>query len=230
MHHFENQTFERFYDRDSAKLFSNLEFRRCFFSNSAISITLDPKLRSAIRNVTLVDCEQQSCSLRNCVVEDVLVDGLRTNGLLQIWGAVFQHVTLKGKIGRVMISPLVAPGRATAEQQRAFEAANDDYYSRIDWALDISRAEFEECDLRGLPAKCIRRDTETQIVVTRANAMKGEWRKLDLTGTYWKASLEGLLREGDADAILVAPKQSKKFKTMLRGLQLLREAGVAESD
>lgn len=227
----ENQEFRRFYDQDSAKLFCDLEFRRCLFSNSALSITRDPKLRTTIRNVRLVDCEQESCSLRSAIVQDVEIDGLKTNGLFQTWGAVFQHVVFKGKIGEVMISPLIAPGRATAEEQRGFDAANEEFYSRIDWALDISQAEFEECDLRGgIPVKLIKRDPETQVVITRARALSGEWRKLDLAGTHWGVSVENLLMDGDQDKVLVAPKRSKKFKALLRGLQLLREAGVAEPD
>lgn len=230
MRRFEKQTFERFYDRDSAALFCDVGFDRCCFQSSAISITLDPKLRSTVRNVRLTNCELRGCALDCAIVQDVLVDGLKTNGLFQTWGAVFQHVTVKGRIEDVMMSHLVAPGRATQEQQRAFDAANEEFYSRVDWALDISQAEFGDCTPWGVPAKLVKRDPGTQVVVTRAKAMKGDWRKLDLTGTHWRVSLEELLRYGLADTVLVAPKRSKKFKALLRGLQLLREAGVAEPD
>lgn len=230
---FENQTFKGIYDRDSTKVFCDAEFFRCCFQSSALSIPIkfDPKLRSTIRNVRLINCEQRGCSLACAVVQDVVIDGLKTNGLFQTWGAVFHHVSLRGKIERVMISPPVAPGRATAEQQRTFDAANEEFYSSVDWALDISQAEFAECDLRGgIPARLIRRDPETQMVITRARALNGEWRKLDLSKTYWSVSIENLLKDGHQDRVLVAPKRSKEFKTLLGGLQLLREAGVAEPD
>ena len=158
------------------------------------------------------------------------MDGLKTHGLLQTWGAVFKHVTLRSKIGRIMVSPFVAPGKATPEQQRAFDAANAAYYANVDWALDISEAEFEECDLRRVPAHLVRRDPETQVVVKRENALRGEWRKLDLSRTYWASAIEGFLAEGDRDVILVAGKRQKGFRDLLDGLEKLREAGVAEPD
>jgi len=229
---FEKQTFQCFYDQDSAAVFSDLEFRKCRFESSALSITRDPKFRSTIRKVTLLNCEEMSCALDTAIVEDVLVDGLKTSGggggLFQTWGAVFKHVTLKGRVGRVMFSPAVASGLSTKEQQEAFDEANAAYYSNVDWALDISQGEFEECEIQCVPAHLVRRDPETQVVVTRANAARGEWRKLDLSKTHWQVSLDFLLKRGDQDVVLVAPKRGKKFRDLLHGLKMLREAGIAE--
>ncbi len=164
------------------------------------------------------------------IIEDVLVEHFKTNGLFQTWGAVFKHVTLRGKIGRIMISPFVAPGLATPEQQRLFDEANAEYYANVDWALDISEAEFEECDLRRVPAHLVRRDPETQVVVKRENAMRGDWRKLDLSKTHWDTALEFTLKDGDPDIVLVAGKRDRKFRDLVDGLKKLRDAGVAEPD
>lgn len=219
-----------FQDRDSARTFEDLEFRSCYFESCLISLTRQPKLRSTVRRVTIRGCEARGCLIDGAVIEDVLVDGLKTNGLLQTWGAVFKHMTLRGKIGRVMLSPAVATGRATPTEQRAFDDANREYYSRVDWALDISEGEFEELDIRGIPARLIRRDANTQAVVTREKAMSGAWRRLDLGKTYWPTSLQFLLDFGFQDIVLVAPKRNRKFRQLLDGLKVLREAGVAEPD
>jgi hypothetical protein len=231
---FENETFERFYDRNSGAVFSDLEFRKCRFVSCAISITLDPRLRSTIRNVKLINCEEVTCTLDTAVVENVLVDGLKTSGaaggLFQTWGAVFKHVTLKGKIRRVMFSPAVAPSVASRDHQQAFDDANAEFYKNIDWAMDVSQGEFEECEIQNVPARLIRRDPETQVIVTRAKAAQGEWRKLDLSKTHWGVSLNFFLNRGDQDIVLVAPKRSKKFAALLNGLKMLRDAGVAEPD
>jgi len=88
---FEMQTFESFYDRGSARLFESLEFRLCRFESCAISITHDPKLRSIVRNVRLIDYEQQGSAVDSAIVEDVLVDGFKTHGLFLTYGAVFKH-------------------------------------------------------------------------------------------------------------------------------------------
>jgi hypothetical protein len=237
---FERQEFARFYDcsfyqragrtydNDSGRTFSDLEFRKCSFLSSAISITRKPELRSTVRDVKLIQCEQSGCALEAAIVEDVLVDGFKTNGLFQTWGAVFKHVTLRGKIGRIMISPAVATGTATPAQQRAFDEANAAYYAGVDWALDISEAEFEEGEIQRVPAHLIRRDPATQVVVKREKAMQGTWRQLDLSKTHWATSLEFLLERGDPDVVLVAPKRSRKYRDLLDGLKMLRDAGVAE--
>ena len=38
--------------------------------------------------------------------------------------------------------------------------------------------------------------------MTRASAMRGEWRTLDLSRTHWRTSLEFLLERGDPDVVL----------------------------
>jgi hypothetical protein len=225
---FQNQTFERFYDQDSAALFSGVEFLKCKFVSCAISITLNPKLRSTVRGIKIVKCEALACSIKSAIIEDVTIDDFKTPRLFQAWGAVFKYVILKGKIGRVMFSPIVFPGKATKEQQQAFDDANATYYKTVDWAMDISQGEFTECDLRGVPGHLIRRDPETQVLVTRVKALQGEWRNLDLSKTYWGVSLDLFLAGNNEAVVLVAPKRSKKFPDLLAGLKLLRDAGVAE--
>lgn len=231
MKKFEGQEFVQWFDRDSGAIYSDLEFVRCRFESSGLSITRDPMLRATVRNMRLTKCEQRGSAIDAAIIEDVLVDGLKTNGLLQTWGAVFKHVTLRGKIGRIMVSPLVAPGSATPEEQRAFDVANAEYYAGVDWALDISEAEFEgECDLRRVPAPLVRRDPDTQVVIKREKAMSGKWRDLDLSKTYWASAIEGFLQEGDPDIVFVAGKRDRKFRDLVDGLKKLRDAGVAEPD
>ena len=225
---FEKQEFQAFHDRDSGRVFSDIEFRKCSFLNSRISLTRDPKLRSIVRHVKLIGCEQRGCAANAAIVEDVLVDGFKTNGLFQAWGAVFRHVTFRGKIGRVMFSPAVATGMATAAQQLAFDEANEAYYATVDWALDVSEAEFEEIDIRGIPARLVRRDPETQVVVTRERALAGRWRELDLSKTDWAGWIDLFLKDAYLDLVLVAPKRDPRYRDLLEGLKMLRDAGVAE--
>lgn len=113
---------------------------------------------------------------------------------------------------------------------KLFDEANREYYKTIDWALDISKAEFIESDFRGIPSKLIRHDPETQIVVTRKKALEGEWRKLDLSATYWPAYLEYIIKHNEEDVMMAAPKAHPRFWALLDGLKKLREAGIAEPD
>lgn len=227
---FDRQDLVDFVDRNSSRIYSDLEFRYCRFESCDISITRNPKKRSIIRNMAFYGCETRGCSIYPAIIEDVLVSSLKTHNLLQTWGAVFKHVKLEGNIGRIMISPLITPTLASSKEQLAFELVNNNYYQTVDWALDISEGRFIECDIRRVPAQLIRRDPETQVVVTRAKALLGEWKELDLSKTYWRGWIELFLREGDPDVVLVAPKRHPKFDDWLDGLKKLRDAGVAEPD
>jgi hypothetical protein len=164
-------------------------------------------------------------------VEDVLVDGLKTSGEFSTWGAVFKHVTLRSKVGDIMINPAVDPANITDKQQRAFDEANAAYYATVDWALDIREAEFTEVDIRGVPARLIRRDAETQVVIKREKALDGRWQQLGLEKTtYWPTAIDFFLERGEADTVLVAPKRARDFQKLLAGLQLLRQEKIAEPD
>lgn len=225
---YDNKLFERVYD-DGGAVIEGHEFRSCLFQSCSLSLTMSVPGRSIVRDVILKDCEFQNCCCGAAIVENCTVDGLKTNGLLQCFGAVFQHVVIRGRIGRLMLSPVVEPGRATADVQRRFDIANAEYNQSIDWALDIRDAEFQECELRGVPARLVRRDPETQVVIRRSSAASGTWRLLPLSDTYWPETIEQFLARGELDMVLVAPKRAKKFKKLLEGLRLLAAEGIVEN-
>jgi len=233
---FQNQKFHRFMDYDSGAFFSNLEFRNCDFQGCLVGITKNPKLRTTIQSVSLLDCTENGGSIGNVIVEDVLIENLKAPGLFQTFGAVFKHVTLRGKFDRLMICNYELPDSSVNpayefERVDAFREANAEYYAHVDWALDISQAEFKSFELRGVPTNLVRRDPETQIVVTRQKALEGKWRELEFKDSLWPTALDMFLhREDEPSYILVAPKRHRKFPIYLEDLQLLRDAGVAEPD
>jgi hypothetical protein len=244
---FENQTFGGYYEEGDRLVrhvpissrpklyrgddYRDCEFCHCSFEGSALSITRDPQKRSTFRNIRLIGCDVRGCSIHTAVLEDIHVERLTTHNTLCCWGAVFKHVTLKGPVGDIMFNCAVATGTATPDEQRAFDEANANYYVSVDWALDITDAEFHDADIRGIPARLIRRDPETQAVVTREKALEGRWRELDLSRTHWKTTIEFLLnRPGDPDVVLVAGKRYRRCRDLLDGIRLLRDAGIAEPD
>jgi hypothetical protein len=230
MRTFENEEFTAFYDR-GGNVYEDLYFKKCTFISSSISITYDPANRTTVRNVTLERCRVVGSALDCAVVEDVLVDGLQTSDLHQAWGALFKHVTLRGKIGRLMVTTLVSPRHRNTPVQAAFDEQREAYYETIDWALDISEAEAVELQLSGIPARLIRRDPETQAVVTRQAALRGEWRELQrVQETALGLGIQRMLKRGDDDIVLVAERRARDFKQVLAGIEELRAAGVAEPD
>jgi len=102
-----------------------------------------------------------------------------------------------------------------------------------DFALDISEAEAVELELTGIPARLVRRDPETQAVVTREAALSGAWRELEhVQGTELRVGIQQLLKGqgGTDDMVLVAHKRSRNFRELLAGIEELRAAGVALPD
>jgi hypothetical protein len=243
-HIFERQEFKDLYDdyslpwpfRKTPRIFEDLEFRGCTFIGCSLSLTHDPRSRSIVRRVQLLNCHERGCKLHPALVEEVMIDGLTTRHF-HSWGAVFHHVTLKGRIGPIMLSHLVTPAQPHSTTQHAFTAANAAYYTDVDWALDIREAEFEDVDLRGVPGHLIRRDPETQVLVTRAHVLEGKWHQLRLEKTYWATALEFFLETNLASGVLIAPKRIKtsrvspwKYQDLVDGLRLLQDEGVAEPD
>jgi hypothetical protein len=60
------------------------------------------------------------------------------------------HVTLRGKIGRLMVTPLVGPDHLDTPVQAAFDEQREAYYRHVEWALDISEAEAVELRAAGV--------------------------------------------------------------------------------
>lgn len=214
-------------DDDGGMHIQDTRFERCEFESCRVSSTTDPRQRSTFDHVDFIRCSVRGTTIRTAVLREVTVEGLRTYGLLQTWGAVFAHTTLRGKIDRVMVSGLVFAGQLGRDIQPRFDEANRNFYSEVDWALDITEAEVKELDLRGVPGHLVRRDPETQVLVTRDAALQGAWRELPLDNTYWPVAIENLIVEGLDSCVLVAPKRHRQFKQLLRGLEILREAGFA---
>jgi hypothetical protein len=166
------------------------------------------------------------------MLEQVSVDGLRTGSEpLFIWGAVYDRVVLKGKLDKLVLSSRVnAPGLDDVDQQ-AFDAASKDFYASVDWAIDIREVEVHELDIRGVPSRLVRRDTRTQAVVRRENALdEKRWRDLDLGHAWWATQLESMVREGHEEIILVAPLRNRKVADFITGIEILRNVGVADSE
>jgi len=236
MRTFENQEFRRFDDRDSGATFANVEFRGCSFQSCIVSMTDQVKKRSTIRGVRIVDCEALGCSLRTAVLDDVTVDGLKTNALLVAHGCAYRHVTLRGRLGKLVLSEFVPPIRDKSDEYKArvqaeFTSANAKLYGAIDWALDISEADANELDIQAgaVPGHLVRRDSRTQCLIKREKVIDRSWEKLDLS-TLAQVKLNDLVSKTHPSLVFVAAKRASKFRTYVDDIKRLRDAGVAELD
>jgi hypothetical protein len=218
-------------DRGGLRSDDPTTFIDCRFQNCALSLTTNPGMRSEVSNLSLVGCSAHQCDVGPAILRNIRIDSLNTSDLLIIWGAVFDRVKISGPIGKLKINQFVHPSQRSKEVQEPFDRHRVDFYRSVDWALDISEARFKEFDLRGVPARLIRRDPETQVVVTRDRAAQPGWREaLSATNTLWPFAIDLFLSDGDEDMVLVAPMGAAKAKrdALLGGLRELRRLGVAE--
>lgn len=228
---FDKQIFDGWDEFDSGRTHRDVRFDGCTFTSCSLGLSEhDLAKRPRVANAELRKCAVAACSVTATVFEDVLVDGLKTSGLFQTWAAVFKHVTLTGRVDRVMFSPFFHPGYPESKFQQVVARANADYYASVDWALDIREAEFLDFDCRGVPSRLVRRDPETQVMVTRERVLAcGD--AIRAGGPFWESILKLFLSEPwRSESVLVAPKRSPKRKELLAGLGQLRTHGVAEAD
>jgi hypothetical protein len=233
MKKYEGQTFKKLFDQSSRAVIADYDFNNCIFDNCGLSLTKTVEMRSIVKNVRLTKCTSVNCGIGPAIFEEVTIDGLETNDLLIIWGPLFKHVTLKGKLGKMKINLTANFWDVRSVMQRPFDLARSQFYETVDWALDIREAQFNEFDMGGVPARLVRRDPASQVVVTREKAICTGWReRLSNSNTYWPMVIDMFLRDGEADTVLVVPhnKPKRKVATLLEQLNELRQIGVAEPD
>ncbi len=144
----------------------------------------------------------------------------------EILGAVFDRVTLRGKIDRLWIKPWVVE----PTKQQEFDKANAELYKQVDWAVDISQLDCKEIDIRAVPAKLIRRDPETQAIVTFEKVLEGKWQGLPFQFGAFEIQLELAAKYKFPGVVLIAPKRELKAKKCLADIEMLRREGIAELD
>jgi hypothetical protein len=232
MRTYENAQFERLFDHGKNLTLESMSFENCTFTGCILSMTNDISRRSTVRNVHLKSCASNGCAVGPAIFEDCSIDGLATNDLLILWGALFKHVTLSGDIGKLKVNQMVDPMKRGPEVQGPFDDFRREYYRSLDWALDISGARFrDEFETRGIPARLFRLDLETQAVITRERALRPGWQeKVSPWNKLWPFVIRLFIGDGDEDMVLAAPLGAPRSKRdeLLRGLKELRDLGVAE--
>jgi hypothetical protein len=231
MTEYRNLVFNSLIDRGNALTLSDIGCFECDFSNCALSLTKDIGKRALVSDVLLKDCKVSASNIGPAVLTRVQIDGLVTDSLLIIWGAVFDHVVFSGPMGKIKINRHVHHVEQSDSAQRPFDEFRHSFYKKVDWAIDISRAKVRLLELSGIPAKLIRRDPSTQMIVTRERALNKDWRSRVSAGNkHWPFVIEMFLSTGEADRVLVAPLvgPKKQVDKLIDELNELRDLGVVE--
>jgi hypothetical protein len=174
-----------------------------------------------------MDCRAHHGEFEGTILDGVLVDGLRTTHPVFLRAVRLRHVVLRGRIGAVGFHPLPFSLRRPIVPGLWLDAARR-FYAGVDWALDISEGSFNDLDLRpgAVPTALVRRDPETQVVVTRGRLHGFALDEVDFLGTTWRLPLEWLLESDAEDVILAMPRgERRKYVDVLTQL---RDAGLVE--
>ena len=216
-------------------LFEGMVFEGCTFDNAAIRNRTSPDARPIVRDIVVKDAALMACSLTGVTVDTVSVTNLKAMADMPLfcWACVFRHVVLAGKITTIKINRrLLITGTDAVSREQAQAPWDDfarEYYKSADWALDLRNAEFTgSITLEAIPGSLVRRDEETQVLISRERLGQSNWQQLDFGSTGLDVAIEWFL-DGSLfdDVVLVAEKKRKNFKEKLKVLQELRKEGIA---
>jgi hypothetical protein len=232
---FQSQSFTQVRDVAPRQRYEDLEFRACTFEDCSVGQTgPDPHQRSFIRNVQFIRCTFKPNAIGPVVLEDVVIERplLRHGRAMPfVLGVALNRVTIRGFVNALWF--LIPDDVSLMDHDRgaAMRRWNADFYSTVDWALDISDAEFATFDFRpGIPARLIRRDPATQVIIRRDAALEHDWASLRLPDSAWNVGMERFLESGHPDHVFVAEKRNRRFAAQSESIAMLRALGVALPD
>lgn len=218
----EGQQFQNGRILGTGRVIEDLELVRCEFIGSHLAQFDDPDFGLIVRNVSATRCVAKRSGAAGVRFGDVVVDGLDCT-VTRLEGCVFSRVTLRGRIGHLMLTP-PNPGMP-AETQEAFRDSIVRVYAGVDWALDISEAEFTGAELYYLPGDLVKRNRDTQYLIRRS-VVTG----VDLSDLPLRAQIAaGRLSATPFDSIVaVAPTRAKDFGQVKAAFDEMRARGLAE--
>lgn len=243
---YKNQTFKQL-DIDSNQTLQNLYFEKCEFHNVILSYHKNeiPHSRSKLMNCVFKNCimSGRGCSQNKIYLKNVLFENIKIpNHILITRGVIFNQVTFKGKFDKVLLNSnhdgalYVNPeGYIEDYNEEQVKLLNDyanNEYNKMEWAIDISKAEFKECDLRSsIPAHLIKRDPETQILLKYDKVNQIDWKNIiGINNSYVKNFCSRVIKEGRDMVIVSSIRDKKEFPKEMEAIKILRQEGIAEFD
>lgn len=228
---FANQTFKSLNAIGWQPELSDMEFVRCAFIGCKLVTIEDPSTRALVQNVHMRDCRLTACAMRGAIVQNTTIENLvNTSDLLLPQACAFKHVTLRGRLPRMMLGSRLTSVPPTWVE--AFERANAHFYESVDWALDITEAQVDrELEIRDIPTRAIRRDPARHVVVRRERVTRADWRNLDLSGAGGlRILLSDLAQYGPDSAVFVIPDHHPRRARIAAAVEQLRDLGVVEQE
>ena len=180
-----------------------------------------------VERVSLRKCAQTLITLATTHFADVIVDGLHRAGRspAYVWSPVFERVTLKGRLNGLKINPEYQGLRLDAKRQAAWSTALQQAYVSVEWALDVTEAQFTSAPtLEAVPGCKVRFDPSRHALVRRSK-LQG----LDLASLPRRVALQWFLQRSPFDEVVLLTRDEPTYRQQDRDdLMRLRDLGVAE--
>jgi hypothetical protein len=111
------------------------------------------------------------------------------------------------------------------ELRAAFREQAVKLYADIEWALDITEAEFSDVGLNYVPGELVRRNPETQFLIRTEVARSVT---LDSLPNYASIVVERAALSPYEATVVPVPTRAKNADKYRTELQILRDRGIAE--
>ena len=219
---------DRFFGNGSGVRYSGHTLTDCEFNGCNIVRHVGSP-QNLLEHLNIVRASQVNCSISEATIRDVRLTDLKRLGSapLFLWGCLYERVTLSGRISALKINRNI--GATNAEHQRAHDASTVQFYSKSDWALDISAAEFPGgVTFEAIPGDKVRRDPNRQVLVTRDALAQADWRNIDFDGTAIDMALSWFEQGSLFDNVVLVERSDRKWaKRDQAVLRKLCDAGIA---
>jgi len=181
-------------------------------------------LETVVRDASLTRCKATGkCFIHGVKFENVTVQDFAADELVDLAACVFRNVVLEGAIGP-FITTRAHPSLG-GERREEITQLMVEYYRAVDWALDISRGEFQDATLPMVPGHLVRRNPETQFLVKREPLEAYPHEELPLIGKSYRRRFSTSPFDS---LVVVAPTRSDAFGKIQAQLSEMRELGLAE--
>lgn len=179
--------------------------------------------RPVISNSRFTGTTVLNSSLIGAVLRNVTIDGVKNDSFSGFLRAnEFEQVTLKGRLGTLVISTYHNDRNLTAPYiERLREADNSS-----GWSLDIRDA-MGNVEIRGYNVDRVRLDPSRQGIVRREALRDRDLSTLDFGRSAFGIQIQMMLERG-WDGTVLCPNYNKRPNDDLQVLTRLRDEGVAE--
>ncbi|QDT59588.1 hypothetical protein SV7mr_20970 [Stieleria bergensis] len=197
-----------------------IEFKDCIFTGGGIGMKVRHVAdRLVVRSVTAMNCTVDTVTVGPVVFENLHVENLKTTQHLWLPGCAFRSCVFRGKIGEVLQFDKADPmAPRTDKFNQQFIDDNEGIWSDVEWSLDISEAEFDDLDLRGVPGETVRINTLNQVCVDfgRSHIAQESGAFDELSGFAKMVMKNGLKRrkESKYNFVLTTNPSSRDYQEM----------------